>query len=238
MFIGHYAPAFIAAGIMARRRSGISDADAATETATNAHYTAWLGTMFVAAQLVDFGFFAMVLAGIENMRITPGFTAMVPLDLYDMPYSHSLGGTVLWSIAFAAAIALITKNHMAALLGFFVVLSHWFLDLLVHVPDLTLAGGEDKLGLGLWNYPAIAIPLELGITAAALAFYLTISKPRTDRAAFPATIILIALLILVQGLNWFGEEPERYTPSFAWTALAAFSILAITAHWAARQRRA
>lgn len=232
MFIGHYAPAFIAAGVIARQNARIQNGPVAA-----GHNAVWLGTMFIAAQLVDFGFFALVLAGVENMRIAPGISAMVPFDLYDMPYTHSLAGSVIWGAGFAAIIALISKNRLAALLGFMVVVSHWFLDLLVHVPDLTLAGGDHKLGLGLWNYPAIAMPLELGITAACVIFYLAASKPQTSKAGLSA-LVLMALLLLVQMVNWFGAEPEAYDPSLAWTALIAFCVLVIAAHWTARQRQA
>lgn len=38
--------------------------------------------------------------------------------------------------------------------------SHWLLDLLVHRPDLPLYDDTMKMGLGLWNYPAIALALE------------------------------------------------------------------------------
>jgi len=72
MFIGHFAPAFVAAAVSPERPR--------------------LGAMFVAAQLVDWGFFALALFGIENMRVDPAASVMVPFDLYDMPYTHSLLG--------------------------------------------------------------------------------------------------------------------------------------------------
>ena len=134
MFIGHFAPAMVAA--THPRAPG-------------------LGTLFVAGQLLDFGFFGLALAGIENFRITPGITKMVPLDLYDMPYTHSLLGSAVWAAAFALLIWLFTRNRTGALIGGAVGLSHWFLDLLVHAPDLTLAGAPPKMGFALWNHPMI-----------------------------------------------------------------------------------
>jgi hypothetical protein len=42
------------------------------------------------------------------------------------------------------------------------VLSHWFLDALVHAPELPLAGSNSTMvGAGLWNN----MPLALGIEA-------------------------------------------------------------------------
>ncbi len=84
MFIGHYSAAFAAAALPKAPK---------------------LGTPFVAAQLVDFGFFALVPMGIENMRITPGASVMNPLDLYDMPWTHSLLGALAWGAVFASWVA-------------------------------------------------------------------------------------------------------------------------------------
>ena len=50
MFIGHYGPAFLAA--TSRRAPK-------------------LGTLFIAAQLLDFGFFGLMLAGVEHIGWCP-----------------------------------------------------------------------------------------------------------------------------------------------------------------------
>lgn len=102
---------------------------------------------------------------------------MNPMDLYHMPITHSLLGSAGFAAAFAGLIWLVSKDRTAALIGGAVVLSHWFLDLLVHVPDLTLAGSPPKLGFGLWNHPMIEMPLELGITLGALWWYAKVHQP-------------------------------------------------------------
>ena len=180
MFIGHWAPALVAA--------------------THRHAPR-LGTLFIAAQLVDWAFFALLLTGTEHMRMTPGISAMNPLDLYDMPYTHSLLGSFVFAGAFAGLIWLGTTNRTAALIGGAVVLSHWFLDLLVHIPDLTLAGSPPKLGLGLWNYPWLEIPLELGITVGALWFYARKRQPSGPRMVLLAGIGCGLGLISLTGLG-------------------------------------
>src|SRR2546430_7667753 len=38
-----------------------------------------------------------VLAGIEHVRIVPGFLPASSLDLYDMPWTHSLVMALIWS---------------------------------------------------------------------------------------------------------------------------------------------
>lgn len=214
MFIGHFAPAMVAA----------------------AHPKApGLGTLFVAGQLVDFGFFGLALAGIENFRITPGITKMVPLDLYDMPYTHSLLGSAVWALGFALVIWLFTKNRTGAIIGGAVVLSHWFLDLLVHAPDLTLAGSPPKLGFGLWNHPAIAMPLELAITFGALAFFVMKTKAISPKSKY-ALGLLTVLLLVFQSMNWFGPEPEVADAAMKLTGLFAFTVAAIAAWWLGQTR--
>ena len=214
MFIGHFAPAMVAA--THPRAPG-------------------LGTLFVAGQLLDFGFFGLALAGIENFRITPGITKMVPLDLYDMPYTHSLLGSAVWAAAFALLIWLFTRNRTGAFIGGAVVLSHWFLDLLVHAPDLTLAGAPPKMGFALWNHPMIEMPLELAITFGALAFFVIRTRAVSSRSKY-ALGLLAVLLLAFQSINWFGPEPETADTAMKLTGLFAFSVAALAAWWAGRTR--
>ena len=214
MFIGHFAPAMVAA----------------------THPKApGLGLLFVAGQLVDFGFFGLALFGIENFRITPGMTVMNPLDLYDMPYTHSLLGSGVWALGFALLIWLFTRNKTGALIGGLVVLSHWLLDLLVHAPDLTLAGSPPSLGFGLWNQPAIAMPLELILTFGALAFFVFRTRSIAPRSKL-ALVLLVILLLAFQASNWFGPEPEAADTAMMITALIAFAVASASAAFVGRTR--
>ena len=214
MFIGHFAPAFVAA---------------AHPKAPN------LGVLFVGAQLVDFAFFGFVLAGIENMRIVPGITVMNPLDLYDMPYTHSLAGSLIWGAAFALLIYAITKNAVGAGLGGAVVVSHWLLDILFHRPDLKLAGSPPMLGFGLWYYPVMAMPLVLLVIGGAIAFYLLRTSKRPGRGNQPL-ILLVTLLLAFQAIDWFGPPPDSFDPSIAVLALLSYTLASIAAWWLGRSR--
>ena len=213
MFIGHYSAAFVAAS----------------------HPKApGLGTLFVAAQLVDVAFFSFVPLGIENMRVSPGMAAMNPMDLYDMPWTHSLLGVAGWAVAFGLLVAAVTKRVIAGVLAGLVVLSHWPIDWLVHIPDLTIAGSPPKLGLGLWNHPAIAMPLELGVLAAGASFYAYRTRAAAKRWLLPT---LIVLLLVLQSVNWFGPPPEGSPTGLALTALAAFALVTALAWWTGSTRR-
>lgn len=222
MFIGHFAPALVAA----THKKAPS-----------------LPVLFVAAQLADWAFFALLIFGVEAMRIVPGFTVMTPFDLYHMPYTHSLLGNavfgggvtvIIWTLMRAkvdgnGSTVVIWTGIIAGL----VVLSHWFLDWLVHAPDLTLAGHPPKYGLGLWNHPAIEIPLEIGITLGALWWFSRATGARTS-----GVLILGATLLGLQVINWFGPMPEKVDGMISLMAFAAYGIATIAAWWAVRPMEA
>ncbi|MEO9463119.1 MAG: hypothetical protein ABJ242_10315 [Marinomonas sp.] len=212
MFIGHFAPAFAAA--------------ACSERAPK------LAVLFIAAQLVDWAFFAFTLVGIENMRIDPDITVMVPFDLYDMPYTHSLLGSFVFAIVFGMLIWGLSRNVLAGILAGSVVVSHWVLDLLVHAPDLTLAGGAHKIGFGLWNYPLIAMPLELGITLLTFYWFMRVTK---GPAGPP--VVLLGVMLIFQAVNWFGPPPAEMAPSVPAISLLAFGIITALAWWVGQNRR-
>jgi len=208
MFIGHFAPAMIAA----RHKDAPS-----------------LPVLFIGAQLVDWAFFGLLLTGAEKMRVTPGISAMNPMDLYHMPYTHSLLGSAIFALVFGVLIFAATRNRTGALIAAAVVLSHWFVDLLVHVPDLTLAGSPPKLGLGLWNHPSIEMPLELALTFGSLWLYAKIAKPK----ALPLAS-LAGVLLLLQAVNWFGPVEPEVTAGTSLLAFFAFGLATLLAWWVYR----
>lgn len=208
MFIGHWAPAMVAA----------THKDAPS-----------LPVLFIAAQLVDWAFFLFLMFGIEAMRVTPGISYMNSMDLYHMPYTHSLLGSALWAVGFGGAIYAVSRNRAAAIIGALVVLSHWFLDLLVHIPDLTIAGGPHKLGFGLWNHPAIEMLLELGLTFGALWFF-----ARTRKLDMDALFTLAGVMLLFQAFNWFGPVETEVTLGTSLLALFAYGIITLASWWVAR----
>lgn len=213
MFIGHFAPALIAA---TRPRA------------------AGLGTLFVAAQLVDIGFAMLLIPGIEAMRITPGITAMNPMDLHHMPYTHSLLGAAIWAGIFGLLIWFATKRKEAAIGAALVVVSHWFIDLLVHIPDLTLFGTPPKLGLGLWNHPLIAMPLEIALIGGAFLYYMH----RTHAPSGNWRLwTLAALLVFAQAVDWFGPKEPVYSLAVPATMLFAYALLAGMAGWVGANRQ-
>ena len=218
MLIGHYAPAFALKA--ARPRVP-------------------LAALFVAVQLVDYGWSTFVLAGVERARIVPGYTASNDLDLYFMPYTHSLVASLLWALL-AAGLAHLwlrrrgdTSWQSPALIGA-AVFSHYLTDLLVHTPDLPLLGdGGIKLGLGLWNHRHLAFGLELGLFAGAAALYLWRSRPLGTRRW--ATPLLLTLMAAFTVYSYYGTAPGSVS-EINLSALALYTALALLAGAVDRQR--
>ena len=212
MFVGHYSAAFVAASHPKAPR---------------------LGTLFVAAQLIDIAFFSFIPLGIEHMRMVPGTSATNPMDLYDLPWTHSLIGALGWAVGFGLILRLTTRSTTAAVIGGAVVVSHWLLDLLVHVPDLTIAGAPPKLGLGLWNHPMIEMPLEIGLLFASAWLYARSTRVREKGWLLPALIIL---LLALQAFNWFGPVATKVDAGVWAMGLFAYALAAAFASWVARNR--
>ncbi len=161
MFTGHYSVSF--AGKASEKRIPL-----------------WL--LFIAVQFIDVLWSIFVLLGIEKVRIVPGFTASNALDLYYMPYTHSLAGVLCWS-ALAYIVCQLVPGLRGWRTGLVVagaVFSHWILDLIVHRPDLSLYDSVGKMGFGLWNYRGAAFALEMAVLfgGAALLYRTATHKTR------------------------------------------------------------
>jgi hypothetical protein len=198
-----------------------------------------LPVLFAAVQLVDIAFFAFLGPGIERMRVEPGATAMNPMDLYFLPYTHSLVGALGFSVVFAAIVATLAPRDLrwrSFLIAAVAVFSHWVLDLIVHRPDLGLVGDSDtKLGLGLWNYPAIEMPLEIALVLVGLAIFANARRP-LRRQGVVAIGVLAAGMLALQAYNWFGPPmvPDTNLTLFGLEGEAAYLILIVLAWWTER----
>ena len=216
MLVGHYGPAFALKG--AERRIPL-----------------WV--FFVAVQWMDVLWSGFVALGIERFRIVPGFTATNALDLYYMPYTHSLVAAVLWSLGAYVAYRLIRRfgaSHRAALLVAIAVFSHWVLDFIVHRPDLPLYHDYPKVGLGLWNYPAPAFLLEIAVLFGGMFLYLR-STTATDRLGRFGMPIFGVVMLIGQAMAFFGTPPPSAAVA-AIEALVFYAAFAAVAAWLERRR--
>lgn len=210
MFVGHYGPALLAR----RYASGVS-----------------LFWFFIACQFVDILFFIFVLAGIEQVRIVPGWTASNPLELVFMPYTHSLVGTLVWGVVTAViGYFVLFRNAGGRLIGAvlfgLVTISHFFLDLPMHTPDLPVfRDSGPKLGFGLWNYMWLSVGLEIAAFGTGfLVFWKSLRSPllpaaRNKMIAFVAVFVIVAVIqpffpappnttvLAIQALFFYGAFP-------------------------------
>jgi len=194
-----------------------------------------LGALFLAAQFIDLLWPTLLLLGLERVVISPGVTRVTPLDFTDYPISHSLVMVFLWGILFSGAYFLLRRYPRGAWVCGVAVVSHWFLDLVVHRPDLPLApGATSYFGLGLWNSLPITLVVELAIFAVGVWLYCRTTSA-SDRIGSVGLWSLVAFLLLVYFGNLFGQPPPNVT-ALAWVGQAQW-LLVVWAYWVDRHRR-
>ena len=191
MFLGHYGVALA----LKRKEPKVS-----------------LGTLFVACELVDVLWGAFLVLGWEHVRILPDENPLLVLQFYDYPITHSLVGALAWSIAAAAVYyswpTRDTSRHwQATVLVGAAVASHWLLDLVVHIPDLPIAGNDSsKLGLGLWRHLGISVALELLLLTAGVALYVR-GRSRRHPVRPVRLAVVVVLLVGMYAASLLGPPP-------------------------------
>ena len=206
MFVGHYAVSFY----LKAREPKVP-----------------LWVLLLAVQLIDVIWALLVLAGIEHLAMVPGITRASPLDLVYVPYTHSLVAALGWSLL-ASWLWYRFKDAgpdgaRPALLVGLAVFSHWIGDLLVHRADLPIYDNSAKVGFGLWNYPAISFPLEIGLLAWAMwAWY----RASHGRARGRNLVLLWVVMAASQVFTNFGPLPVS-PDRFVLLALAFYLAFAL-----------
>lgn len=214
MFIGHFGVGFGAK----RFAPGIS-----------------LGILFIAAQFLDLLWPSLLLLDLEHVVISPGITKSTPLDFTDYPISHSLLTVAGWGALLGFLTWLVSKNKGYAIVIFACVVSHWFLDLIVHRPDLpVIPGSDEKVGIGLWNYPALAGFVEGVIFFSGVSYYnsTTIAKNNRGKYGFWS---LVVLLVLIHIGNMAGPPPPS-VKAIAWVGQSQW-LLVLLGAWIDKNRQ-
>lgn len=216
MFIGHFG-----VGFAAKR--------AAPEVS--------LGALILACQLADILWPTFVLAGVESFTIVPGITRVTPLDFTSYPWSHSLAALVVWGVLVAIAYRLLHKAAPRVLVVLaLLVVSHWFLDLVVHRPDLPLTPhGTARFGWGLWNSLPATLAVEVALFAVGVALYASGTRAR-DRIGTWAWWSLVAFLAAIYALN-LASPPPPSVAAVAWVTESGW-LLVLWGAWIDRHRSA
>jgi hypothetical protein len=141
-----------------------------------------LWVLLLATEVPDLLFFAFQTVGIEDAGVSTteigqGVEILSPAFV---PWSHGLLMCAVWSAVAALIAFLFYRDRRTSVVIGLLVLSHWVLDFIVHLPDLPiLFNGSPLVGLGLWGSgPGLIFSgiLELGLLAAGLAIYWTARK--------------------------------------------------------------
>jgi hypothetical protein len=211
MFVGHYSASFIGKSVDKR-------------------IPLWL--LFVAVQFLDILWSVFVWLGVEKVRIVPGFTASNSLDLYYMPYTHSLLAALCWSVFayFVSQLVPPLRGVRTGLILAAAVFSHWILDLIVHTPDLALFDSVGKMGFGLWNHRGAAFALEMAVLLGGAAL---LYPNMWRKARFAGFVVFLAA---IQVFNTFFFPLPKSDNAMALSALLSYVVLAAIAWWADPRR--
>jgi len=214
MFIGHFALGFAAK----RVAPGVS-----------------LGVLFTAVAWADVVWPVLLAAGIEQVIIEPGNTAVTPLNFVSYPYSHSLLALVLWGVLLGSLYRAATarRGNTVALLTLLVA-SHWALDFLTHRPDVPLYPGGPKLGLGLWNSVPGTVLVEVAMYVLGVWVYLRSTRP-LDRIGYWSLVSLALFLPIAYVANLVGGPPPSVQVLWI-SAIVATAVLLIWTWWADSHR--
>jgi hypothetical protein len=221
MFIGHYGVSLAAKRVDARLP---------------------LGWLFLAVQLPDILWAVLFLLGVEKARIIPAQTAVKAVDLYYIPYSHSLLATLLWAGAIYALFRLLPtraaglrKSTVAIVMGL-AVFSHFVLDVVVETNLPLYDDDAAKIGLGLANNPIAAYIVEGLILVGGLILYLRATTPKTLSGRYG--MIVFVVVMLAYNLLMFGPPPTNNLQVVALSSLGSFAVMTGIAFWMDRQRMA
>lgn len=195
-----------------------------------------LGTLFIATQFVDILWPFLLVFHIEKVAVTPGYTKMNAFEFLHYPYTHSLLMGIVWGAVVGIIYWLFKRDTRGATVVGLCVLSHWFLDLVVHVADLPLTPfGEYKVGLGLWNHIAITLLIETIIFLAGTYIYATFTKAKNKIGKWALWTLVILLLVFTLS-NTFGPVPPDSIMILFVSSVIAMGLIISLSYWVDRNR--
>jgi hypothetical protein len=204
--------------------------------ATAAKKVAWrpsLGTLVLAALLVDGVRPLFLLLGWEQVEIVQGITAVTPLLFVSYPWTHSLVAGLAWGALLGGGYYALRRDGKGAFWIMALVLSHWVLDALSHRPDVPIWPGGPKVGLGLWYSLPATLAVEFAIFALGAWLYAGATRAidRIGAIAFWALVITLGGIYLS---SVFGPPPPS-VPILALSGLLGWLFIA-WAYWIERHR--
>jgi hypothetical protein len=212
MFIGHYGLA-LATKRLAPRTS--------------------LGTLIGAAQLADLIWPFLLLLGIERVSIVPSANPFLRLSFDSYPWTHSLLMLIVLGVLAGGAYATIRHDRAGGVIVGLLVVSHWVLDWITHLPDMPLYPGGPRVGLGLWRSVDDTMIVEAVMLLVGVGVYSRCTRA-TDRTGRWALWGFIAFLGALYFANAYGSPPPSVT-AVAWVTPAGW-LMPLFGWWVDRHR--
>jgi len=170
-----------------------------------------LGWLVAAAILLDMIWPLLLLSGHEQVVLAPGNTAFTPLDFVSYPWSHSLAMSAVWGALFGGLYLAWKKDGRGA---------------------LVLDDGI-KLGLGLWNWVAGTLAVELALFAGGVFLYARATKAGSAAGRWGLTGMVALMLVIYAGAV-MGPPPPGI-PAIIGADLAQLLFVALAAWVDARR---
>lgn len=180
-----------------------------------------LGYLFFAALFLDFLLGIFVLLGLEQVIVPENYSKLHYLR-FVFPYSHGLLATLFWSLgAFIIAQYVFRNKEDRLKMGLIIALavfSHFFLDWLVHVPEMPVIGiGSSQLGLGLWNNLSLALGFEAILVFIGLAIYQSSNLNPNKKTRYGVSLLVaFSLLMTVLGQAFNDQAPPSMGAAISW----------------------
>ncbi|MDG2451115.1 MAG: hypothetical protein P8M34_15820 [Saprospiraceae bacterium] len=218
MFVGHYAAAYALKG---------------KETNTS------LGMLFAATQFIDILFFPLATLGVEKITFVEGFTEVNNFQM-EYPITHGLLGSLLWALMFYILYRFViakgkpNAKRIAIIMGL-AVLSHWFVDLIVHTPDLPLIAGDPKFGIGLWHNKIASFAVESLLLIIAFVYYMKNTKGPSKMNDY-LNIAFLLFMLFANYLNFYILPANEDVLQLTISALFFYFLFAGFAHLLDRRR--
>ena len=199
MFIGHFGAAFASSRVAPR----VS-----------------LGVLLAACQLPDLIWPVLVLTGVERIRIAQGENSFLNLVFEYYPWTHSLLMVFAWAVLAGLLYGVWSRDGRGSVIVGVLVVSHWVLDWITHIPDLPLYPGGPVYGLGVWRSAPLTFAIEIPIFALGLWLYVarTRGSDAIGRVGFWA---LIGFMLVAYVAN-VASPPPPSVKAVGWGALAAW----------------
>ena len=115
---------------------------------------------------------------------------------------------MLWALLFGGAFFAFKKYRAGAVMLGAIVISHWFLDVIAHRPDMPVFLKGPYLGLGLWNSVPASIIVEEAMLAAGVYLYLK----ATTGGAETGLAIVVGVLAIMGVAGYVSPPPPSLTP--------------------------